>query len=156
VDVKAGGVARRVTVAASGMLIARAGATVINTVVNGGTEKVLAGATMRGTVRFGASGGGLAIAKQVVAATVAGFQGPDRIDLTAFRFGAGQTDSFVENADGTKGVLTVTDGARNARVTLFGQYVAAGFHFSKAGAGTAITYSGTTAAHVDLAAGHGV
>ena len=39
-------------------------------------------------------------------------------------------------------------------LTLFGQYTAAGFHLAKDGAGTAITYSGTISAHVEMIAGH--
>ena len=76
--------------------------------------------------------------------------------LTAFAFGGALKHSFVENKAKTKGVLTVTDGALNASITLFGQYVA-GFHFAKDGAGTAITYSAPTSTHsADLAPSHGV
>jgi hypothetical protein len=52
-------------------------------------------------------------------------------------------------------VLTITDGTSVIAVTLFGQYVAAGFHAAANGAGgTAITYTTPVAAHVDLAVDH--
>ena len=55
-----------------------------------------------------------------------------------------------------KGVLKITDRANTASITLFGQYTAAGFHFAKSGAGTAITYTPPATAHAaDLAAAHG-
>ena len=48
----------------------------------------------------------------------------------------------MEDAAKTKGVLTLTDGALKATVTLFGQYTATGFHIAGDGhGGTAITYA---------------
>jgi len=52
-------------------------------------------------------------------------------------------------------VLTVTNGAFHASITLFGQYAAAGFRASADGAGMAITYMKPVAAtHPDLAVPH--
>jgi len=48
----------------------------------------------------------------------------------------------------------VTDGALKATITLFGQYVAAGFHLThNAAGGTTITYT-APAAHLELAGSH--
>jgi hypothetical protein len=86
-----------------------------------------------------------------------GFKATDTLELTAFKFGASETHVFVENTAKTFGVLKITDGTQTARITLFGQYVAAGFHLANDGhGGTAVTYSATSSAHADLAAGHGV
>ncbi len=60
--------------------------------------------------------------------------------------------SFVENAAKTSGPLTITDGTQKATVTLFGQYVAAGFHaISDGTTGSVISYSTAFASHLDLA-----
>jgi len=62
--------------------------------------------------------------------------------------------SYTPNAAKTGGELDVTDGALHAKITLFGNYVAAGFHLVKDPAGgTAVTYHAPTAAHLDFAAG---
>jgi hypothetical protein len=90
-----------------------------------------------------------------VALTVSGFAATDTLDLASFKFGTTEKHSFTENAAKTKGVLTITDGTLHASITLFGQYVATGFHLAKDGAGTAITYvPPTAAAQQELAAGH--
>jgi hypothetical protein len=53
------------------------------------------------------------------------------------------------------GALTLSEGGLKVTVDLFGQYVAAGFHLAKSGAGTAITYATpSTSAHAELAASH--
>jgi hypothetical protein len=50
--------------------------------------------------------------------------------------------------------LTIIDGTLNASVTLFGQYLAAGFHsVTDYAGGTAITYSAVTS-HVELMGSH--
>jgi hypothetical protein len=106
------------------------------------------------SITFG-SHGTLSIAKTVLAPYVACFGATDRIVLTAFSFGGALKHSFVEAANKKQGVLKITEGANTARITLFGQYVAVGFHFAKSGAGTVITYSAPASAHTDaLAANH--
>jgi hypothetical protein len=118
-----------------------------------GTETVLSGGVVQGAVTFG-KGGRFAIAGEPVGLTVSHFHDGNHIDLTSFAPGAAEKLSFVENADKTKGILKITDGTQKASITLFGQYVAAGFHFAKDGAGTAITYAKPPAAHVELAVSH--
>jgi hypothetical protein len=89
---------------------------------------------------------------------ISGFAGADRLDLAGFALRAGETLSFVENKAKTSGTLTVTDGALQAGVTLFGNYAAAGFHMAgDRKGGTVITYgsAGSGGLHADLAIGHG-
>ena len=62
------------------------------------------------------------------------------------------TEKLAYNAGKGKGTLTITDGSLKATVTLFGQYVAAGFHLAKDSAGgTVITYSTPPARIAELA-----
>ena len=77
------------------------------------------------------------------AGAVSGFSGADAIDLTTFAFSGTPKTAWTQS--GTKGTLTITDGAKTAHVVLFGQYVAAGFHLVKdAGTGTVVTYTPPT------------
>jgi autotransporter passenger strand-loop-strand repeat protein len=78
----------------------------------------------------------------------------DVIDLTNLNIAKLKPATFTENAAGTSGVLSVTDGTHKAAVTLFGQFMAAGstgtaaaagFHFASDGAsGTSITWTAPT------------
>jgi hypothetical protein len=78
--------------------------------------------------------------------TIEGF-GPngDVIDLTDFS-PTSVSLGFTENTAMTAGTLNVTDGIHSAAITLFGQFVAAGFHTAadSGGVGTAITYQTPT------------
>ena len=75
-------------------------------------------------------------------------------DLNAARASA----TFTENAQGTAGVLHVTDGTHAANITLFGQFMAAGFSGTAAAAGftlSADSLSGTDVRYQALVApGH--
>jgi hypothetical protein len=80
---------------------------------------------------------------------VSGFAKTDTLDLASFKFAKTEKLTFVENKAKTSGTLTVTDGKLKATITLFGQYVAAGFHLATDGpAGTAITYAQPAVKHV--------
>ena len=67
--------------------------------------------------------------------TIKGFAGAGNIidvtDLTASKL----TATFTENAAGTAGQLNLTDGTHSASITLFGQFMAAGFSGTAASAG---------------------
>jgi len=76
------------------------------------------------------------------------------LDFAALTQAKPETVSFKENAAKTQGVLTVTDGTLRASLTLFGNYVAAGFHGARTADGTLVTYEPPAALHLDLAAGH--
>jgi hypothetical protein len=104
---------------------------------------------------FGSGGGKLIVNDAAeFGAEIAGFGAQSAIDVTEFKFSGNPKVSFVEAASKTQGVLTLTDGSQSLKVTLFGQYVAAGFHLAAdSGGGTVVTYA-VPAAHVVLAAGH--
>ncbi len=56
---------------------------------------------------------------------------------------------------GAKDILTITDGALSAQLSLFGQYVAAGFSLSADGdGGTLVTYNAPASPHLEIAAKH--
>lgn len=65
----------------------------------------------------------------------------NHLDLLDFNFANGTTLNYAANADGTGGMLSVSDGAHTANITLLGQYDPAGFQTEadKAG-GTLISY----------------
>ncbi|HUN50383.1 MAG TPA: hypothetical protein VMU42_04680, partial [Candidatus Sulfotelmatobacter sp.] len=73
--------------------------------------------------------------------TIKNFAAPDdAIDLTDLNSTLVGTPQFVQSS-GTSGVLTVTDGTHTAAITLFGQFVASGFHTqTDGGTGTLVTY----------------
>jgi hypothetical protein len=105
---------------------------------------------------FGAGGGKLIVNDAAeFAATISGFGAQTAFDITGFKFSGKPKTSFVEAASNKKGVLTITDGSQTLKVTLFGQYVAAGFHLASDGAagGTLVTYT-APAAHIALATPH--
>lgn len=144
------------TVGAGVTLTVSPGGTASKTVLNGGTEIVTAGGAIAGVVTFGANAL-LSVATTPTSnpLSISGFKATDTLDLTNFRFQTTNTLSFVENAAKTSGVLTISNGALHASVTLFGQHIAGGFHLAPdRAAGTAITYTTMSAAHLDLAAHH--
>jgi hypothetical protein len=79
--------------------------------------------------------------------TIMGFTAPgDVIDVTNIGVAAMQPPVFVQNTVAS-GTLSFTDGVHNASVTLFGQFVSAGFQTATDGAGgTDITYHPPAAA----------
>ncbi|WP_207105018.1 VCBS domain-containing protein [Tardiphaga sp. P9-11] len=60
---------------------------------------------------------------------LSGFDGNDTIDLTDI-LGNTASANYTENAQGTGGVLTVTDGTHTANIAFAGQYSTADFHVS--------------------------
>ena len=77
------------------------------------------------------------------------------IDLATFAFSSSAKLSFVENAQNTGGVLTISGGTGGLSITLLGQYIAAGFQEKSDGAaGTAISYAPSVTSHIALAGGH--
>jgi hypothetical protein len=124
------------------------------TTLNGGTEIVSAGGKIVGAVTMTGFKNRLSAAGMAnTAFAVSGFGATDTLDLASFAFKASEKLSFVENKAKTKGVLTVTDGSLKATITLFGQYVAAGFHLAgDHAAGTTIVYVPPAAHSLDIAA----
>ena len=58
---------------------------------------------------------------------ISGFDGNDTIDLTDI-LGSAATATYTENAQGTGGILTVTDGSHTANIAFTGQYQTSDFH----------------------------
>jgi VCBS repeat-containing protein len=58
-----------------------------------------------------------------------GFGGHDVLDLSGI-LGASASLSYVENAQGSGGVLSVTDGAHSAKIAFSGQFSTADFHIT--------------------------
>lgn len=121
-----GGFVMDTSVGRGAQLTVDSGSTAVNTTISGGTMEVAAGATAH-TVTFVTSGGKLVEGGLPSSLQLHGFDETDRLDFQVVDSREAKV-SFKENAKGTAGVLTVSDGTHTASVTLFGQYVAAGFH----------------------------
>ena len=133
-----------------GLLNVASGAIAIDTRLIGGTEALATGSLSSGTTTFAANAtdSTLSIAAGLMF-NVSGFAATDRMDFTDLKFGVYFKESFAG------GLLTVHEGGLADRITLFGQYVAAGFHFAADGAGgTLVTYTQPTPAHTELAPSH--
>ncbi len=104
------------------------------------------------TATFAGTGGTLILSDgSAFAGTVSGFAASDAIDVTTVAFSGATHVSYAAATHD----LTVTDGTHSVGITLFQQYVAAGFHDISDGAGgTTITYT-PPSAHVPSLAGHG-
>ncbi len=124
--------------------------------IDGGSLEFESSVSQTQTIAFGANDGTLILTDPAdFAASISGFGAGDTIDLASFAFGNSPTLSFVENGGGTQGVLTVTDDGVQAKLTLFGQYSAAGFGASNdGGGGTAITYTPPPMPGLHLAGPH--
>jgi hypothetical protein len=59
-----------------------------------------------------------------------GFSTGDEFDLAGFVYSSAETEKFTENGAHTSGLLTVTDGANVAKLTLLGNYVTSDFALS--------------------------
>jgi hypothetical protein len=113
---------------------------------------VSAGGKVVGTVTMSSACDLSVAAVTAVALSISGFAKGDTLRLAGFAAGPNETLAFVENAAKTSGTLRVTDGTKKATVTLFGQYVAAGFDVISDGAvGSVVTYSSATAALHEIA-----
>ena len=147
----AGGLIINSAVDNSGSLWANGGNLTINGAVTGDGSATISGAT---TLEFGAASavntGFAADATGTLkldqssgfTGTISGFGADDALDLADIAFDSNTTLGYSANADGTGGMLTVSDGTHNASIALLGQYVAAGFQVgSDQGTGTMVTYT---------------
>jgi hypothetical protein len=117
---------------------------------NSGLLSVTSGWIVGGTVTFGGHGDLTIAATKGVGLTVSGFELTDALDLSGFKFA--KTESCPSPRTRRRPVLTITDGALTAKVTLFGQYVQAGFYLAAdMGGGTVLTYVSPPASHSVLA-----
>jgi hypothetical protein len=122
----------------------------------GGILNVAAAVASTQTVTFeSGTGGSLALPDLTdFHAGIAGFTAGETIDLSGFTYAKTETISYTPNSGDTGGILRIVDGSLIAKLTLFGQYVTAGFgHGKDNGEGTDITYTPPAAEHPKLAAG---
>ena len=127
--------------------------------IDGGTLELDSTLTQNQQVMFTSNGGKLVLTNGTAfTGYITGFGSNqnDSIDLTGPGFGIGYAQTTLSYTGNTKqGVLTVTDGKLQAKLILFGNYAAGGFHKSSdGGGGSLITYVPPSASHPTLAAGH--
>jgi hypothetical protein len=103
------------------------------------------------TVDFGQGGDKLILTDAThFAGKLMDFGANDKLDLHQFN-PTTTTLAFAENGTNTQGVLTVTDGALQAKITLLGQYSASAFHKASDGlGGTLVTYTPPAASALAL------
>jgi autotransporter passenger strand-loop-strand repeat protein len=137
------------------LIVSSGGTASDTTIASHGTEIVSAGGKIAGVTSFGKQGI-LSVAATIgIQLVTSGFRATDQLDLESFKFGSAEKLSFIENTAKTSGTLQITDGKLTAKVTLFGNYVAGGFHLAGDGAaGTAVTYAEPGSATNVLAATH--
>ncbi|GBG13993.1 uncharacterized protein NMK_1549 [Novimethylophilus kurashikiensis] len=113
------------------------------TALIGGTATIEFGSASSEDTTFADVGNGTLKLDQSTAytGTVSGFNEGDRLDFADILSGPGTTINFAENAAGTGGTLTLSDGTHTAAIRLQGQYSVDGFHISAdSGAGTIVSY----------------
>ncbi len=141
-----GGVASATTVNGTGQAYVWSGGTVEGVTLNGGFLEILSGGAASGsTVTFGISGGTVKLDDSVGLTSTGGISisgltpSAGAIDFGDIGYTSGVTSAaWVQS--GTSGTLTLTSGALQASVTLFGTYVASSFKLASDGAvGTLVT-----------------
>jgi autotransporter passenger strand-loop-strand repeat protein len=128
--VSSGGIDSGATVSRGGIERVLPGGLAVGTTTLAGGTATISGAVASGAiVAFYRSGGVLALADpSAFAGQISGLtQSSQKIDLTGFAYGAGETVSWTEAAGNTSGTLTITDGAQVASLTLLGDYVTSNF-----------------------------
>ena len=68
-------------------------------------------------------------------AEIAGFSGPDIMNLADIAFGSNITLAFSEASNNLGGILTLSDGSHTANIALLGSYMASSFAVSSNGSG---------------------
>ena len=133
--------ASNVTVDSGIVVQVRAGGTVSDATLNGGTLEIMRGG-IAGSSEFGFAtsvGGTLQLDdSQHFGGTISGFGVPGGIDLRDIAFGSGTTLGYA--GDASSGTLTVSDGTHTATLNLLGQYAAGNFTLHSDGnGGTLVT-----------------
>ena len=142
-------------VANTGTLLAYLGTLSVTGAVTGAGKVRIGGGTaifassFTENVTFYGPGGTLELAQsQAYGGTIAGFSktSTTALDLDDIAYTKGKTTAtFAENASGTSGVLTVTDGTRTAKLKLAGDYSTSTFTTSSDGHGGTKVVDQTTA-----------
>ena len=137
----------------AGMVI-RDFSTGLDTVTAGGPLQTITGGGA-GKLTMVASAAGADTFRNTAAAfngdTIMGFAAANNvIDVTDLNL-AKLTATFVENATAASGRLTLSDGTHTASITLFGQFMAAGFSGSATAAGFTATSDGAGGTNIAYA-----
>jgi len=136
--VLSGGVLSGATVVSGGALVISSGATLKSTLVlSGGTATVLGAVASGVSVNFATSGGELVLDDApAFSGTIAGMHdASEHVDLGGFAYSSTEKVSWTEAGNKTSGVLSITDGAKTAKLSLVGSYVTSNFVLSSDGAG---------------------
>ena len=112
-----------------------------NFTISGNAELELFGASSASVSFAAGAAGTLKLdAASHFAGSVAGFTGPDSIDLSNIGFGEDLSLGYKANSKNSGGTLTVSDGKQTASIALLGQYMASSFAIAGDGhGGTFIT-----------------
>ncbi|MEO7027729.1 MAG: hypothetical protein ABI056_09270, partial [Caulobacteraceae bacterium] len=147
-----GGVVIQSAVYGGGRLEAAGGTLTVNGAVSGSQRGVIGGgalafnSTFAGAVAFTGSSGVLELARsQSYTGSITGFSktGGTLLDLRDIAFKSASEATFSGTA--SSGILTVTDGAHTARITLIGDYLGSTFTASSDGDGGTIVVDPTQA-----------
>ena len=137
-------------IAQAGLTIKDA-STTADTIIAGGTRQTLTGGAAGQLTMVGAATGGDTFRDTAAlfnGDTIKGFTSPgDIIDVTDLN-AATLTATFTENAAGTAGKLALSDGVHSTSITLFGQFMAAGFSGTAAAAGFTATADGASGTNI--------
>ncbi len=132
------GAASNTTIGSGGSEIVQSGGTLSGAIVNGGFLEISSGAHASGGVAFTALGGTVRLddSQHLDAGLIISGLTPTAgaIDFGDIGFTSGATSAAWTQA-GTSGTLTLTSGALQASVTLFGSYLAANFKMQSDGNG---------------------
>src|SRR5208283_4971498 len=114
------------------------------TIANG-TTVAIDGSSAQ-SVTFAGTTGTLKLQDAVLfTGVISGLAGADAIDLSGFAYGANVTATYSGDASG--GTLTVTDGAKTARIALSGDYRSSTWTLSSDGKGGTVVVDLTTSAN---------
>ena len=127
----------------TGTIEANGGTLIVDSPVTGGGNAVVAGGTIEFTgasdnnVSFmGSAAGMLALDQsQHFTGHIAGFAGPDQIDLGDIAYSSNLTLNYTVDGNGTGGLLTVSDGSHTTNLDLIGNYTDSSFVTSSDGHG---------------------
>jgi hypothetical protein len=141
----------------TGTIEANGGTLIVDSPVTGGGNAVIAGGTIEFTgasdnnVSFnGGSAGMLALDQsQQFTGHIAGFAGPDQIDLGDIGYSSNLTLNYTAGDGGAGGTLTVSDGSHTTSLDLIGDYTASSFITSSDGHGGTILADSAVVATAD-------
>jgi hypothetical protein len=130
--------------AAEGSAVSGSATGVSVTIANGATVEI-DGPSAQSVTFAGTMGTVMLGDPQAFTGVISGLAATDAIDLSGFAYGANTTATYLGNASG--GTLTVTDGAKAARIALSGNYLSSTWTLSSDGKGGTVVVDPTTSAN---------